>query len=202
MLAWGRAGLPKCRQALSKQDVTAPIPTVRDKATSTLSNHAKNSVEKHLPDGDKSPTSFEVELQFPPAETRNRLMHVQPAAVTDLFLDTEILPPGSCYIPLDPAARNIPLRGKLLCTYTVLSINSAFFLLSLVDTSALVVSCIRLHRSLFVGEGFTTWTNNPMIGPSSEPLIMMGGLSKSLVTTTPLGPWRLILAGFLHAGES
>lgn len=81
----------------------------------------------------------------------------------------------------DPAARYVPLYGKLLWTYGLFFI--CLFLM--------IASCI-------VGNGIAPLSINRMLGPTPQALRLMGGLNTSAVRNGEW--WRLLWAPFLHAG--
>lgn len=90
-----------------------------------------------------------------------------------------------CYIPYDPAARNIPFSGKLKATNGVFVISVTLFLTSIVIN----------------GGHFQPLVENPMLGPSLETILKMGGMNQSLVRGNHEW-WRIVWAAFLHAGNS
>eukprot|EP01068_Selenidium_serpulae_P007925 Selendium_serpulae@DN4843_c0_g1_i1.p1 len=82
---------------------------------------------------------------------------------------------------IDPAGRDIPIRGKVIFTY------------------ALTIASISLMlQGLIIGEGIAPMKENPMLGPSAEALVNMGGLVTELVREGDW--WRLLWSPFLHAG--
>eukprot|EP00923_Selenidium_pygospionis_P012362 GHVN01020909.1.p1 GENE.GHVN01020909.1~~GHVN01020909.1.p1 ORF type:complete len:759 (+),score=71.36 GHVN01020909.1:1509-3785(+) len=82
---------------------------------------------------------------------------------------------------IDPAARDIPMRGKKVFTYGLT-----------------VTSLCLLLQSIIAEGGFVAMKINPMLGPSGDTLIKMGGLVTQLVRDGQW--WRLLWAPFLHAG--
>ncbi|EZG45596.1 putative transmembrane protein [Gregarina niphandrodes] len=106
-------------------------------------------------------------------------------AVVSLDRDnvTSITPlEGGCFIPFDPAARNIPFGGKMKVTLAVFWIDVALFVMIVI-----------------LNKGFETMSINVMLGPTAHTLIRGGAMTRYLVTKEKEA-WRLLWSIFLHAG--
>eukprot|EP01056_Protomagalhaensia_sp_Gyna25_P005469 Protomagalhaensia_sp_Gyna_25__5468@NODE_721_length_2768_cov_297_113595_g561_i0_p1_GENE_NODE_721_length_2768_cov_297_113595_g561_i0NODE_721_length_2768_cov_297_113595_g561_i0_p1_ORF_typecomplete_len535_score47_70Rhomboid/PF01694_22/1e04Rhomboid/PF01694_22/2_4e26Rhomboid/PF01694_22/3_9e03DUF1751/PF08551_10/0_003DUF1751/PF08551_10/2_5e03_NODE_721_length_2768_cov_297_113595_g561_i010762680 len=113
--------------------------------------------------------------------TFHRGSHVFFSRMNDPFEEPVPPPKIICYVPYDPASRNVPLRGKICFTQAVFWVSSALLIASLV-----------------IGDGFTNLHNNPMLGPSIDDITTLGGMSQQLVRDGAW--WRIIWASVLHAG--
>src|SRR5699024_4626670 len=89
--------------------------------------------------------------------------------------------PPTCFLPLDPAARNIGFGGKLKFTYTLVHVDIAVFL-----------CCIIANN------GFASLKDDWMLGPQLEVLGNLGGMYGPWVRAGSV--WRVLWAIFMHAG--